>query len=252
MLAQLQLTAEDEAHAHPRADGEEGEVAGSPGDALPGLAERSQVDVVDERDLEAEALAQVAAEIDSLEAAVMGQMESPRLVDDPRDADDCTADPLPRAARGLDQRDADGLDCIERSVRIRAGQLHVLPDADLAAQITNCSASEARPEIQPEHERGVGNRLEEHRAETRAVRVVLGLADEPGLEQRLERQRDGRLRDPDPTRDLGAGDRRLGSQGLEHGTLVQVLEERRRRAGSWFSHHLVRNPNGKLPLSAGC
>ena len=140
------------------------------------------------------------------------------------------------------------LDRGERRLALRAGELDVLPDADVAGEVADCAAGEARAEVEAEHERGVGDGLEEDGAEARAVRVVLGLAHEPGLEQRLQRERDGRLRDPDAARDLGARDRRLGAQGLEHGALVQVLEQRRSCAGSGVSRHLVRNPNGKRPL----
>ena len=80
--------------------------------------------------------------------------------------------------------------------------------------------------------------------------AVLGLAHETRLEQRLQRERDGRLRDPGPARDLGPRDRRIGAHGLEHGALIQPLEQRRSCAVQRVIRHLVKNPNGKCRLQA--
>jgi len=77
-------------------------------------------------------------------------------------------------------RGGDGLD-------VGARHLDVLPRADLAAQVADRAAQEARAEVEPEHERGLVHRLEEGRPVLRAVGVVVGLADEACLEQRLER-----------------------------------------------------------------
>ena len=61
------------------------------------------------------------------------------------------------------------------------------------------------------------------------------LAHEPRILERAQRERHGRLRDADPARDLRAGDRRTGADGLEHSALVEVLEQRGGRAGEIHS-----------------
>ena len=45
-----------------------------------------------------------------------------------------------------------------------AGELDVLARAHVAAQVADRAAQEARAEVEPEHERGLGHRLEEDRA----------------------------------------------------------------------------------------
>ena len=73
--------------------------------------------------------------------------------------------------------------------------------------------------------------------------VRLGLLHEPGLEERLQRERDRRLRDAGAARDLGPRDGRSVADRLEHGALVQVLQQRRDCGGAWHrgSGHLVKN-----------
>ena len=55
--------------------------------------------------------------------------------------------------------------------RVGAGELDVLARADLAAQVADRAAQEARADVEPEHERRLGDRLEERRAVARAVGV---------------------------------------------------------------------------------
>src|SRR5438045_2977665 len=52
----------------------------------------------------------------------------------------------------------------------------------------------------------------------------LGFAHEAGVEQRLEGERDGRLRDPRTARDLRTRDGRTGADRPQHRFLVQPLE----------------------------
>ena len=96
----------------------------------------------------------------------------------------------------------------------------------LAAQVAHRTAQEARTEVEAQDERRLRHRLEEDGAVARPARLVRRLAHEPGLEQRLERERDGRLRDADPARDLRARDRRAAADRLEDRALVQILEQR--------------------------
>ena len=99
-------------------------------------------------------------------------------------------------------------------------------------EVADRAAQEAAAEVEPERERRLGDRLEEDRAVARAGRLLGGLADEAGVDERLERERDGRLRDPGPARDLGPRDRRARADRLEHRALVQVLEERGERGAA--------------------
>ena len=88
------------------------------------------------------------------------------------------------------------------------------------------------PRSRPRTSAASGTRLEEDGAVGRPARVGLGLLHEPRVEERLQRERDRRLGDAGAPRDLGARDRRAGPDRLEHGALVQVLEQRRDRSGA--------------------
>ena len=116
----------------------------------------------------------------------------------------------------------------------------VLTRADLPGQIADGAAHEARAEVETEHDRGFGHRLEVDGAVARAVGALSRLADEVGLEQRLEDERDRRLRDARAPGDLRPRDRRAGADRLEHGALVQVAEQGGNRAAS---RHFVRDIN---------
>ena len=161
----------------------------------------------------------------------------------------------PTTAPSIRSRDGPGR--LDRATRCTAAIAASAESASAPASSTSWRArtsparsqtaprSEPRAEVEPEHERGVGDRLEEDGAEARAGRIVLGLAHEARRDERLQRERDGRLRDPDAPRDLGARDRRVGAHRLEHGALVQVLEQRRSRAGRRLGVIWSRNPNVK-------
>src|SRR2546426_532606 len=79
----------------------------------------------------------------------------------------------------------------------------------------------------PEHGRRLRGGREVGGAVPGPTGIVRGLAYEPRLEQRLQGERDRRLRDADPARDLRPRDRRGTAYRLEDGTLVEVLEQRR-------------------------
>jgi hypothetical protein len=112
----------------------------------------------------------------------------------------------------------------DSTVRVRAAQLDVLTCTDLPGEVRDSTAQEARAEIESEHERGVGYRLEEQRAVARPVRAARSLAHQAGILERAKRQRDRRLRNAHPTRDLRPRDRRPGSNRLEHGPFVEMLQ----------------------------
>jgi hypothetical protein len=116
-----------------------------------------------------------------------------------------------------------------------------LARADLAGQVAERAADEARAEVEPEHDRGLRDGLEVDRAVTRAVRSLRCLADEIGLEKRLEGERDRRLRDPRTPGDLGPRDRSSGADRVEHRALVEVTEQRGGRSTVWG--HLVKDIN---------
>ena len=93
-------------------------------------------------------------------------------------------------------------DRLDRVGHRREGQLDVLPCADRPGEVAHGASDEPRAEIEPEHEGGVDNGLEVHGAVAGAVGAAGGFADQAGVEQRLERRRDGRLRDPGAAGDL--------------------------------------------------
>ena len=247
----VQLAAEHEPHPQAGTDREERKVVDAARHALPFLAERGEVDVVHERHVEAEAPRELVAECDALELEEMRQVEPSFGIDDTGHADDDATDPLAAGIGGLDQRRGDRLDRGDRGLGARAGELDVLAHADRAGEVADRAAGKARAQVEAEHEGGVGNGLEEHGAEARAVGAMLGFAHEARFEQRLQRERDRRFRDPGAARDLGPRDRRVRSHGLEHGAQVEPLEQRRSCTSSRIARHLVANPNGKCRLHAG-
>ena len=183
----------------------------------------------------------------------MRQVEPAAVVDDARHADHGAVDQLPPRPGGVDQCACEDRDCIQRRVGAGAGELDILPHADVAGEITDGAAGEPCAEVEPEHERGIRHRLEEHRPEARAVGIVFRLADEPRAEERLQCKRHRGLRDPGAPRDLRAGDRCTGADRVEYRPLVHVLQQRRNRRAARFagSCHLGWNPNEKARISAG-
>ena len=193
----MQLAAENEPDAHSRPDRQECEVVHAARDPQPALAERCEVDVVLERDGETEALAHLVAECAALEARhVRCELQrSGRGFDHARNPDHCAVDQLGGNVADLDQRVVQRHDRAERALGVRAADLNVLARADRAAEVADRAAEEACAEIEAEHERRVGDRLEEHGAVARPSWLRRRLADEPRVEQRLQGERDGRLRD---------------------------------------------------------
>ena len=134
---------------------------------------------------------------------------------------------------------------VERAFCVDPAVLDVLSRANRAGEIAERAAEEPRAEIDPEDERSLGDGLEVDGAVARAGGGGRGLAHEPGAEQRLEGQRDGRLRDARPPRDLRARDRRPAADRVEDGFLVQALQQRRCR-------HVPHSRQGCLPLQGCC
>ncbi len=249
----MQLAAQDEPGTEPGADGEEGEVVTLAGDAAPALAERGQVDVVLHRRREPDAVGHLRRERPALEARQVGETHRPGgRVDDARDADDDPVEARRQPARRADEGAGESLDGVERDLGVGCAQLHVPAREGGAAEVADGPAKEAGADVEPEHERGVGDRLEEDRAVARTPGALRRLAHEARVEERPKRERDRRLRDSDAARDLGAGDRRARANGFEDAALVQVLEQRRRRPLNFARiHHLVRNPNEDRPRAPG-
>ena len=199
------------------------------------------------RDGQLEPAAEVAAPVAPFEAGDVGrEREAARVgVDDAGNADDDAVDPVGREPARLGERDAKPGDRLDRALGVGAVELDVLARADLAAQVADRAAQEAGAEVETEHERRLGDELEEGGAVGRPAGIGVGLADEAGLEQVLERQRDGRLRDPGAARDLGPRDRRTGADRIEDGALVQILQQR------WGSRRFGPYRKRTLPVAAG-
>ena len=227
VVTPVELAVEHESGPHSGPDGEKHEVVHTARDALPVLAECGKVDIVLEGHRQIEAITEGAAERDALEPRDAGrEVDLPSLrVDDSGDTDDDAVDQVVGKACSLHQAEAERGDHIEHVLGVAAHHFDVLSRAGLAPQIADRAAEEARAEIEAEHERSLGHRLEEDSPVARPVRSLGRLADQTGIEQGEDRERDGRLRDPDHARDLGPRDGRRRADRLEHGPLIEVLEQ---------------------------
>ena len=202
----MKLSAEHQPHAHARADGEEREVVDPLRDTGPVLADRREVHVVLERHVDAQPLAKLAAEGPAFEPGDVRRRQLQRAflcVDHARNAENDTIDALDRKMRGRNQGLVQAADRLQRPVCVSAAQLDVLTRTHLTGEVADSSAQEPRTEVQAEHVRRVRDRLEEDGPVARPSGGVGGLPDEPRVEQRLEGQRDGRLRDVRAAGDLG-------------------------------------------------
>ena len=243
----VELAVEHEPHPETRPDGEEREVVDAARDPAPLLADRREVDVVHERHRMPEPSFELGGKVAPLEAREVREMDPTPVVDDPRDAGDDPVDEVGGRAGRRDEAGAEGDDRLERGIRVAARELDVLAHARRPAEVAHGATHEPRPEVEAEHERRIGDGLEEDGAVARPVRVVLGLADEPYVDERAKGERDGRLRDPGAPGDLGAGDRRAGADRLEHGALVHRLQERRESTARGApARHLVWNLNERV------
>ena len=202
-------------------------------DAARVLAERREVDVVLDRHRQPEAPLELRADGHALEAVgVLGQPHAAGpLLDDARDADHDGVDAVGRQAADGDEPVAHPGDGVEHLAGAGAVELDVLARADRAAEVRQRAAQEPRADVDAEDERGLRDGLEEHGPVAAAGPRLLGLADEPGVQQRLQRDRHRRLRDPRAARDLGARDRGRVADRVEDRALVEVLEERRLGGG---------------------
>ena len=161
------------------------------GDAGPTLAESREVDVVLERHGEAEAFAQVVPESPPFEPFDVGREPQParaRLHDsrhaDHRAVDEVAVEPA-RLEEGIPKPSCGS----QRLAHVGRAQLQVLARPYLARQVADGPAQKARAEVEAEHERGLGHGFEVDRAVARALRRRAGLAHEPGIEERLQRER---------------------------------------------------------------
>ena len=229
VVSAMELAAQDEAGTHAGADREEEEVVDPARDALPVLAERREVDVVLERHGQPEPSPEVRRERVTLETSDARRERDPAAlgVDDARDADDCPVQERAVEARRGDQPLPEAADLVEDAPGVAPFDLDVEARAGVPAKVTDRAAQEAAAHVETEHERGLRHRLEEHGTVARPCGLARRLADEARLEERLERERDGRLGDSRAAGDLGARDGRPGADRLEHGPLVHVLEKRR-------------------------
>jgi hypothetical protein len=190
--------------AHSRSDREEDEVVHTARDAEPPLAERRQVDVVLERDREPEALLELRLEQPPLEPGhVGGELKRPvRGARHARHAHDGAVDPVGGEISGCHEGISELGDRVQRPFRVGTLELDVLPGADRPVEVADRAAQEPGTEVEPEDERRLRDRLEVDGAVARSARRLRALADETGLYERPERERDRRLRDSRPPRDL--------------------------------------------------
>src|SRR5437870_12204057 len=125
----MQLAPEDESHPHAGSDREEGEIVDAARDAEPALAERREIDVVLELDVEVEPVAELGPEGAALETGDVRRQtqRSARRFDDAWNSDDCAVDQVAGDLARLDQRLVQRADRIQRAFRVRSAYLHVLP-----------------------------------------------------------------------------------------------------------------------------
>ena len=221
----LQLAPQDESRSETGADREEDEVVDAVRDAEAALAERGEVDVVRDRHRHSEPLLQLRPERTAVQPRDV-EREPDRaavLLDDAGDADDYLLDELRLEACRIGEALAQLHDRVECAVGV-AAELDVLSRAHPAGEIAEHTAEEARTEVDRQHERRLVHRLEVDGAVARPAGAVRGFAHEAGVEQRLEGERDGRLRDPRTARDLRTRDGRTGADRPQHRFLVQPLE----------------------------
>ncbi len=246
---------EHNSRAEPRPDREKHEVLHPASHALPPLADRGEVDVVLDRHPHSKPALELGTDRHALEAVdVLGEMDLVATREHhPGDAHDGAVERLRRELTRGDQAVAKGRGDLEHASRVRARELDVLARADAAQQIADGSPQEARPEVEPQCERGVRDRLEERGAVAGTVRARLGLAHQSAVEEGLQGDRDRRLRDADRPGDLRAGDRSVTVNRVEHRSLVEVPQERRGRGGATRRRHCgspsTSGPPRRWPLS---
>jgi hypothetical protein len=189
MPAAMQLAVQDDARPEARPDREEHEVLDASRNAEPALPERGEVDVVLDGRLEPEHLLDLERERHAVESDDARHVDAARLgVDDTGNADDSSVEEVAVDRSRGDERIPQFRNGAERLARICRTHLDVVARLDLAPQVADRSSQEARSEVQPEHESGVRDGLEEDRSIARPARVVVDLADEACAEERLERE----------------------------------------------------------------
>ena len=193
-MTAVQLVAKYETGAEPGADRDEDEVFDAARDTSPAFAERGQVDVVLERDRQAEPVRKLSSEVTVLQTGDVHRELDRRPLHGARHSEHRGVDePLLDAAR-VEQRCRQLLDRVERGRGGGLRELEVVPRAQFPAHVAHRAADEARAEVEAQNERRLRRRLVEPCPVARPVASVLRLAHEPGLEERLERERDRRLR----------------------------------------------------------
>ena len=156
----------------PGADRDEREVVDAAADAEPALAERGEVDVVLDGDGNAEARRELRGDVHAFEAlgfAPRGARARRRRSRPGR--------PRRRSRSARTGRPAAAISESRRPTKASsafcgagAPQLDVLACAHGSLQVADRAAQEARAEVEPQHERRVGHRLEEDGAVARPAR----------------------------------------------------------------------------------
>ena len=167
----MELAAEHEPGAHPRADRQEEEVVDAACDAPPLLPERGEVDVVLEPHREPEPRLEGVRERRALEPGDVRRERdrAPLRVDDAGHADDdAVQEPVVQAGR-LDERRPEAGDLGEDARGVGMLDLDVEAGPDVAAEVADRAAEEATADVEPERERRLGDGLEEDRPVARAA-----------------------------------------------------------------------------------
>ena len=104
---------------------------------------------------------------------VLGQLHEPRHGrDHARHPDDDSVEAIRGNATRVHQPACQPDEDVEHDADVGAGMLDVLPRDDDAVEVAQGRPQEARSDVDAEHERGLGDRLEEQRPVARSARIM--------------------------------------------------------------------------------
>ena len=235
--AAVELAGDHDAHADAGAHPEEDEVRNAGAGAVAELAQRGQVDVVLEADKRAELAADRAEQALPAPAGQVGSVgeQGAGGIEHARVADTGVGDLRPVEAGIGGHTVGDRADLGHQRARAaRAGALVAAGD-DGAGDVGQRGPHPVGADVDPDHPARLRVELVEHGAGALAAGRAAHLVHEAGGQQATEGERDGRLREPAGTRDLGAGTGAGVADQLQHRSLVDCAKQTRLSCGKALS-----------------
>ena len=191
-MAAVQLPVEHDSRAQSGSDEQERKVGNSLGDSVSLFSDGGEVDVVLQPHRHAKRPLELLAQVAGAEPREVGRGHlSVDRRNDGGQGDDGVLEQVGRELARPQQRTAAAREHVD-PLRDRASAADLLPGPHLAVQVAEGGAHGARPEVDTEDDGGFGLGLEVGGAVVRPLGVVLGLPDEPVLEQRAKDERHGR------------------------------------------------------------